>query len=168
GFEEEQVGNERFNIFSICPSSMTATIVLRGGAHQVYQEVNGKMRDGVISLINQEREGEQIDQALLKNAEEFLKKEKDIVNHYLHSSSEPRLLERVQHELLTVYATQLLARPCFATLNLLEKEHFGCHALLRDDNDVQTFSKIPTGLDPVSTMFNQHVTAEGTTLVKQD
>lgn len=34
-FEEKQVGNERFNIFSGCPSGRTATIVLRGGADQV-------------------------------------------------------------------------------------------------------------------------------------
>nr|GEX58232.1 cullin-1 [Tanacetum cinerariifolium]GEY96628.1 cullin-1 [Tanacetum cinerariifolium] len=68
-------------------------------------------------------------------AEDCLKREKDIVNHYLHSSSEPKLLERAQHELLTVYATQLL-----------KKEQSGCHALLRDD---------------------KHVTAKGTTLVKQ-
>ncbi|KAK6117363.1 hypothetical protein DH2020_048881 [Rehmannia glutinosa] len=152
----------------------------------VYQEINGKVRDAVISLIDQEREGEQIDRALLKNvldifveigmgqmnyyendfedamlkdtaayysrkasiwilddscpdymlkAEECLKREKDRVSNYLHSSSEAKLLEKVQHELLSVYATQLL-----------EKEHSGCHALLRDD---------------------KHVTAEGTTLVKQ-
>lgn len=29
------MGNERFNIFSGCPSGQTATIVLRGGADQV-------------------------------------------------------------------------------------------------------------------------------------
>ena len=34
-FEEKQVGNERYNIFSGCPSGRTATIVLRGGADQV-------------------------------------------------------------------------------------------------------------------------------------
>ena len=34
-FEEKQVGNERFNIFSGCPSGQTATIVLRGGVDQV-------------------------------------------------------------------------------------------------------------------------------------
>ena len=34
-FEERQVGNERFNIFSGCPSGQTATIVLRGGADHV-------------------------------------------------------------------------------------------------------------------------------------
>ncbi|KAI4364426.1 hypothetical protein MLD38_020519 [Melastoma candidum] len=179
----------------------------------VYQELKIKARDAVISLIDQEREGEQIDRALLKNvldifveigmgqmedyendfeeamlkdtaayysrkasswiledscpdymlkAEECLKREKDRVSHYLHSSSEPKLLEKVQHELLSVYANQLL-----------EKEHSGCHALLRDDKveDLsrmfRLFSKIPKGLDPVAGMFKEHVTAEGTTLVKQ-
>ncbi|XP_004508284.1 cullin-1-like [Cicer arietinum] len=178
----------------------------------VYKELHGKMRDAIISLIDQEREGEQIDRALLKNvldifveigmgkmdqyendfeaamlqdssayysrkasnwiledscpdymlkAEECLKREKDRVAHYLHSSSEPKLLEKVQHELLSVYASQLL-----------EKEHSGCHALLRDDkvDDLsrmfRLFSKIPRGLDPVSSIFKQHVTAEGMTLVK--
>ncbi|KAK2996180.1 hypothetical protein RJ639_029530 [Escallonia herrerae] len=179
----------------------------------VYHELNGKVRDAVISLIDQEREGEQIDRALLKNvldifveigmgqmdhyendfeevmlkdtaayysrkasnwiledscpdymlkAEECLKREKDRVSHYLHFSSEPKLLEKVQHELLSVYATQLL-----------EKEHSGCHALLRDDKveDLsrmyRLFWKIPRGLDPVSNIFKQHVSTEGTALVKQ-
>ncbi|XP_019175238.1 PREDICTED: cullin-1-like [Ipomoea nil] len=178
----------------------------------VYLELNSKIRDAVISLIDQEREGEQIDRALLKNvldifveigmgqmdyyendfeatmlkdsaayysrkasswiledscpdymlkAEECLKREKDRVSHYLHSSSETKLLEKVQHELLSVYATQLL-----------EKEHSGCHALLRDDKVLdlsrmyRLFSKIPRGLEPVANTFKQHVTAEGMTLVK--
>ncbi|KAL3380261.1 hypothetical protein AABB24_000747 [Solanum stoloniferum] len=180
---------------------------------QVYQELNGKFRDAVISLIDQEREGEQIDRALLKNvldifveigmgsmdkyendfedamlkdtaayysckasnwiledsypdymlkAEKCLKREKDRVSHYLHSSSMTKLLEKVLHELLAVYATQPL-----------EKLHSGCHALLRDDKveDLsrmyRLFSKIPRGLDPVANIFKQHVTAEGTALVKQ-
>ncbi|XP_020081775.1 cullin-1-like, partial [Ananas comosus] len=137
----------------------------------VYQEIYFKARDAVISLINQEREGEQIDRALLKNvldifveiglgkmdyydfeaymlkrtaayysrkakswisedsctgymlkAEECLKQEKDRVSHYLHSSSEPKLLEKVQNELVSVYARKVL-----------EKDHSGCRPLLRDD-----------------------------------
>eukprot|EP00262_Sarcandra_glabra_P016333 TRINITY_DN5291_c0_g1_i4.p1 TRINITY_DN5291_c0_g1~~TRINITY_DN5291_c0_g1_i4.p1 ORF type:complete len:771 (+),score=152.72 TRINITY_DN5291_c0_g1_i4:157-2469(+) len=207
----------------------------------VYQEINGKVRDAVISLIDQEREGEQIDRALLKNvldifveigmgnmecyendfeaamlkdsaayysrkasnwiledscpdymlkAEECLKREKDRVSHYLHSSSEQKLLKRVQYELLSVYASQLLEKEhsnseqklleevqyellsVYAS-QLLEKEHSGCHALLRDDKveDLsrmyRLFCKIPRGLDPVSQIFKQHVTAEGTALVKQ-
>ncbi|KAL2535560.1 Cullin-1 [Forsythia ovata] len=183
----------------------------------VYQELRSKARDAVITLINQEREGELIDRALLKNVldifveigmgqmdyyendfedvmlkdtaafysrkasdwivedscpeymlkaklfvEDCLKKEKDRVSHSLHSSSETRLLEKVQNELLVVY-----------TNDLLEKEHSGCRALLRDDKveDLsrmyRLFSKIPKGLDPVANMFKQHVTSEGVVLVQR-
>ncbi|CAH1441220.1 unnamed protein product [Lactuca virosa] len=186
----------------------------------LYHKLEQKMTDAVISLIDQEREGKQIDRALLKNvldifvdigvgqllyegnemdyyendfeasmlndtaayysrkaskwileyscpdymlkAEECLKREKDRVSHYLYSSSEPKLLEKVQTELLSVYATQLL-----------EKEQSGCLALLREDrvDDLsrmyRLFSKIQSGLDLFSRMFEQHVAAEGTALVKQ-
>ncbi|OVA00206.1 Cullin [Macleaya cordata] len=127
----------------------------------VYQEIKAEVRDSVILLIDQEREGEQIDRALLKNvvdifveigmgkmdyyvtdfeeamladtavyysrkasnwiqedscsdhklkAEECLKREKDRVSHYLYSSTEQKLLEKVQHELLFVYSKQLLEK----------------------------------------------------------
>ncbi|XP_059625728.1 cullin-1-like isoform X2 [Cornus florida] len=178
----------------------------------VYQEMRGKVRDAVITLIDQEREGELIDRALLKNvlgifveigmgqmdcyendfeddmlkdtaafysqkasnwivedscpdfmlkAEECLKKERDRVSHYMHSSSEPKLVEKVKNELLVVYTNQLL-----------EKEHSGCRALLRDDKVAdlsrmyRLFSEIPKGLEPVASLFKQHVTAEGTALVQ--
>ncbi|XP_057509252.1 cullin-1 [Actinidia eriantha] len=179
----------------------------------VYQELKVKVRDAVISLIDQEREGEQIDRALLKNvldifveigmgqmeeyekdfeddmlkdsadyysrkasnwiiedscpdymlkAEQCLKRERDRVSHYLHSNSEQKLVEKVQNELLVVNSTQLL-----------EKEHSGCRALLRDDKveDLsrmyRLFHKIPKGLEPIANIFKQHVTAEGTALVQQ-
>ncbi|KAL5655510.1 hypothetical protein ACJX0J_034829, partial [Zea mays] len=95
-------------------------------------------------------------------AEECLKREKERVGHYLHISSEQKLLEKVQNELLAQYATPLL-----------EKEHSGCSALLRDDKveDLsrmyRLFSKISRGLEPISNMFKTHVTNEGTALVKQ-
>ncbi|XP_050111591.1 cullin-1-like [Malus sylvestris] len=179
----------------------------------VYREVNANARIAVIDLINKEREGEQIDRALLKNvvdifveigmgqmesyeqdfeadllvdsgeyysrkaanwiltdtcpeymskAKECLKREKERVNNYLHSSSEQKLVEKVQHELLIVYSTQLL-----------EKEGSGCRAMLRLDkvDDLsrifRLYNKIPKGLDPVSLVFKQHITAEGTALVQQ-
>ncbi|KAK3441033.1 hypothetical protein EUGRSUZ_B01286 [Eucalyptus grandis] len=179
----------------------------------VYQELKVKVSDAVISLIDKEREGEQIDRALLKNildifvvigmgqmdyyendfeaallkdsaayysrkasswisedfcpdyllkAEECLKQEKDRISHYLHSSSGPKLLKKVQHELWSVYESQLF-----------EKEHSGYHALLTGDKVenlsrmVRVFSKVETFLDPLANVFKQHVTAEGTALVKQ-
>eukprot|EP01018_Ginkgo_biloba_P007037 Gb_00939 [translate_table: standard] len=95
-------------------------------------------------------------------AEECLKREKERVVHYLHASSEQSLLEKVQHELLSQYESQLL-----------DKEHSGCHALLRDDkvDDLsrmyRLFCRVPKGLEPIAQIFKQHVTTEGTTLVKQ-
>ncbi|KAL9140023.1 hypothetical protein ABFS82_14G009600 [Erythranthe guttata] len=139
----------------------------------VYKEMKKKVRDAVISLIDREREGEEIDRVLLKNvldifvelgmgyyrddfeeamlkdtavyysrkasvwvsnnscrdymlkAEECLKREKDRVSHYLHASSETKLLQKVRHELLSVSSVH--------ATKLLEKMHLGSHPLLRDE-----------------------------------
>ncbi|CAH2053993.1 unnamed protein product [Thlaspi arvense] len=47
-FEEKQVGGERFNIFSGCPSGRTATIVLRGGADQFIEEAERSLHDAIM------------------------------------------------------------------------------------------------------------------------
>eukprot|EP01017_Pseudomicrothorax_dubius_P003732 TRINITY_DN105_c0_g3_i2.p1 TRINITY_DN105_c0_g3~~TRINITY_DN105_c0_g3_i2.p1 ORF type:complete len:570 (-),score=204.92 TRINITY_DN105_c0_g3_i2:177-1886(-) len=47
-FEEVQVGAERYNIFRGCPSSKTATIVLRGGAEQFIQEAERSLNDAIM------------------------------------------------------------------------------------------------------------------------
>ncbi|KAK7850633.1 cullin-1 [Quercus suber] len=166
----------------------------------VYQEFNGKVRDIVISLINKEREGEQIDRALERNVLDIFftigmgqmdwyendfeaAMLKDTVAYYsqkasswiLEDSCPDYMLKKVQHEFLSVYATQLL-----------EKDDSQCHALVRDDRveDLSRMSgllfylsknkerfrllfKIPQGIEPVSSIFKQHVTAEVTALVKQ-
>lgn len=59
------------------------------------------------------------------------------------------------------------------SLTLLEKEHSGCLALLRDGqaHDLSRMycllSPISNGLEPVAAIFQQHVTDEGIALVKQ-
>ncbi|XP_018682167.2 cullin-1-like [Musa acuminata AAA Group] len=179
----------------------------------VYEEMKGKIKDAVISLIYQEREGSQIDRPLLNNvveifiqiglgskeyyevdleapllqdtaayysrkaskwiledscpeymlkAEERLKQEKDRVDHYLDHTTKQKLIENVEHQLLSVNEIQLL-----------EKENSGLIALLRDGkvDDLERlyrlFSRIPEGLTHVSQLFTQHVKAEGTALVSQ-
>uniref|UniRef100_M4CB44 T-complex protein 1 subunit eta n=1 Tax=Brassica campestris TaxID=3711 RepID=M4CB44_BRACM len=47
-FEEKQVGGERLNIFSGCPSGRTATIVLRGGADQFIEEAERSLHDAIM------------------------------------------------------------------------------------------------------------------------
>ncbi|XP_062017965.1 cullin-1-like [Rosa rugosa] len=95
-------------------------------------------------------------------AEECLRREKERASQYLHSSSEQKLVEKVQHELLVVHAHQLL-----------DKEHSGFRALIRGDKveDLsrmfRLYHKIPKGLEPVANVFKQHVTDEGKALVQQ-
>ena len=47
-FEEVQIGSERWNIFSECPSAKTATIILRGGAHQFLEEAERSLHDAIM------------------------------------------------------------------------------------------------------------------------
>ncbi|PRQ43766.1 putative cullin [Rosa chinensis] len=91
-----------------------------------------------------------------------MQKERERASHYLYSTSEPKLLEKVQHELLVVYDTQIL-----------DKEESGCRVLLQNDK-VEDLSRIyrlylniPIGLEPVASVFREHVTNEGKALVQQ-
>ncbi|KAL1222359.1 Cullin-1 [Cardamine amara subsp. amara] len=134
----------------------------------VYQNMKTKAKDAVIAFIHKEREGEQIDRALLKNvidvyvgngmdkyeedfesfmlkdtasyysckvsrwiqedscpdymrkSEECLRKE-ERVGHYFHLTTDTKLLKVLQNELLVVVAKKLL-----------DNEHSGCRAMLRD------------------------------------
>mmetsp|Transcript_50562 Transcript_50562/g.120353 ORF Transcript_50562/g.120353 Transcript_50562/m.120353 type:complete len:562 (-) Transcript_50562:93-1778(-) len=47
-FEERQLGDERYNIFSDCPLAKTTTIVLRGGAEQFIAETERSIHDAVM------------------------------------------------------------------------------------------------------------------------
>ena len=179
----------------------------------VYAKLKNTAKDAILALVDKERDGEQIDRALVKNilgifvemgmggmeayeqdfeahlltntaafysrkasvwidedscpdylvkAEDCLKREKERVGHYLHASSESKLLKEVEKEVLAAYETQLL-----------EKEHSGCAVLLRDDKTedlarmFRLFKRIPAGLPPVADIFKKHVEKEGVTLVKQ-
>lgn len=46
-FSEDQVGDERFNIFTGCPQAKTATIVLRGGSEQFIEESHRSIHDAL-------------------------------------------------------------------------------------------------------------------------
>jgi len=46
-FEERQVGGERYNFFTQCPSTKTATILIRGGAQQFIDEADRSLNDAI-------------------------------------------------------------------------------------------------------------------------
>jgi|UPI0005819FAC T-complex protein 1 subunit eta len=47
-FEERQVGDERFNVFTDCPQKLTSTIVLRGGTEQFIAESERSVHDALM------------------------------------------------------------------------------------------------------------------------
>jgi T-complex protein 1 subunit eta len=47
-FEEVQLGNERFNMFTECESTKTTTLVLRGGAMQYLEETDRSLNDAIM------------------------------------------------------------------------------------------------------------------------
>lgn len=47
-FEEKQVGNDRFNLFTGCPATKTATLVIRGGAEQFLEETERSLHDAIM------------------------------------------------------------------------------------------------------------------------
>ncbi|OMP04460.1 hypothetical protein COLO4_09584 [Corchorus olitorius] len=168
----------------------------------VYKVVHEKVTKAVISLINEEREGKQIDRALmvkdvlgifvemgmdyykedfetelikdsgdyysskasswineedscpdyLIKVEECLNKEKERVTHYLNSSTETKLIEKVQHELLVVHSNQLL-----------ENENSGSFKADDLSRMLRLYSEIPQVLNRVVNMLEQHMT----TLIQQ-
>nr|GLL22256.1 cullin-1 isoform X3 [Ipomoea trifida] len=63
----DRAGATAASTFDILPVATKRRSGDSNGDGMVYQELNGKVRDAVISLIDQEREGKQIDRALLKN-----------------------------------------------------------------------------------------------------
>lgn len=47
-FQEEQIGSDRFNIFSGCPQAKTCTFILRGGAEQFIEETERSLHDAIM------------------------------------------------------------------------------------------------------------------------
>lgn len=47
-FEEVQIGNERYNMFTGCPEAKTATIVIRGGSEQFMAETERSLHDSIM------------------------------------------------------------------------------------------------------------------------
>eukprot|EP00172_Hildenbrandia_rubra_P000365 Plantae.Rhodophyta-Hildenbrandia_rubra.ctg11704.p1 GENE.Plantae.Rhodophyta-Hildenbrandia_rubra.ctg11704~~Plantae.Rhodophyta-Hildenbrandia_rubra.ctg11704.p1 ORF type:complete len:575 (-),score=127.08 Plantae.Rhodophyta-Hildenbrandia_rubra.ctg11704:793-2448(-) len=47
-FEEVQIGDERYNLFTGCPKAKTATIIIRGGSSQFMEETHRSLHDSIM------------------------------------------------------------------------------------------------------------------------
>ena len=50
-FEEKQLGNERYNMFTECTAAKSVTIVLRGGAAQYIEEAARSLNDAIMIVL---------------------------------------------------------------------------------------------------------------------
>merc|ERR1712151_1272117 len=56
GFEEKQIGEHRFNLFTGCPQTKTATIIIRGGAQQFMDEAERSLNDALMIVRSAAKE----------------------------------------------------------------------------------------------------------------
>ncbi|KAK4568020.1 hypothetical protein RGQ29_003684 [Quercus rubra] len=102
------------------------------------------------------------DYMLKASAEECLKRERDRVSHYMHPSTEKKLVEKVQHELLIVKSKQLLEKECSGFCALLREEKVEDLSRM-----YRLYHEIPQGLENIASIYKEHITGEGTALVKE-
>ncbi|XP_044486592.1 cullin-1-like isoform X13 [Mangifera indica] len=149
----------------------------------VYLELNGKVRDAVISLIDQEREGEQIDRALLKNVLDiFVEIGMGQMDSYENDFEAAMLVDTSGY--YSRKASSWILEDSYPDYMLKAEEclkgekdrvahyvHSSSEPKLQEVEDLsrmfRPLPKIRRGLDPVSNIFKRHVTAKGTGLVKQ-
>lgn len=179
----------------------------------VFQKVKGRVKWAMIELIEKERNGEIIDQTLMRNCVEifevmgmksldvyqthfeaelvqvsatyyerksaawlsedstpvYLQKvddalvgERSRVARYLHKTTEPKLIKRLEAVLLEA-----------AQKELIERENSGVIALLKYDklDDLarmyRLFSRIKNGLEPIADLVQKHITAVGNDIVEK-
>ncbi|GMN43204.1 hypothetical protein TIFTF001_012410 [Ficus carica] len=115
----------------------------------VYMKLNAKVIDVMISLIERDREGEQVDRAVLRNVVDmFVTMDIGEELKYYQQDFEAAMLEDTA-------------------------EDSGFLALLRDDKVedlsriLKLYNDIPEGLDLGANIFKQKITSEGTSLVQQ-
>lgn len=98
----------------------------------------------------------------LIKAEEALNEERERVQDYLNSSSEPKILKVVEEEILER-----------VEMVLLEKESSGCRALLQNDKseDLQRmfrlFSRLENGLNPMSAILQNFISSMGDDIINR-
>jgi T-complex protein 1 subunit eta len=121
-FREQQVGDERYNVFTGCPSAKTATIVLRGGGDQFLEESERSIHDALMIVKRAMKS-----RAVVAGGGAI---EMELSRHLLHTS---RTIEGKQQLIMRAFAKALEIIPrqladnsgldSTDILNQLRKEH---------------------------------------------
>ncbi|KAF3627384.1 putative dentin sialophosphoprotein-like isoform X1 [Capsicum annuum] len=151
----------------------------------VYHEVKNRVTDAVIALasIDQEREGEKIDRALLKTVINlYIEMGKGKMDYYVNDFEEAMLRDSACHYSRKA-STWIVEDTCPEYMlkadECLKKEkervshylHANSETKLLEVEDLtrmySLFHKIPKGIELVAEIFKQHIAAEGMVVVQQ-
>lgn len=100
--------------------------------------------------------------SFLKRVEKILEEESQRVSNYLVASTDPKLMQTLDAELLAKRITPLL-----------EREGSGCRVMLTNDllEDLsrlyRLFHRVANGLDPIADIFKQHILDIGREKIEQ-
>lgn len=117
GFEEEQVGGERFNFFRGCTEAKTCTILLRGGAEQFMEETERSLHDAIMIV----RRAIKNDAVVAGGGAIEMELSKHLREHSKTIAGKQQLLIQSYAKALEIIARQLCENAGFDATNILTK-----------------------------------------------
>jgi T-complex protein 1 subunit eta len=116
-FEEIQIGNERYNIFTGCPNAKTCTVILRGGAEQFIEETERSLHDAIMIV----RRTLKNDSVVAGGGAIEMELSKHLRNHARSVEGKEQLFICAMAKALEVIPRQLCDNAGFDATNVLNK-----------------------------------------------
>jgi T-complex protein 1 subunit eta len=116
-FEEVQIGNERYNMFTGCPNAKTCTIILRGGAEQFIEETERSLHDAIMIV----RRTLKNDSVVAGGGAIEMELSKHLRNHARSVEGKEQLFISAMAKSLEIIPRQLCENAGFDATNILNK-----------------------------------------------
>lgn len=116
-FEEIQIGNDRYNIFTGCPNAKTCTLILRGGAEQFIEETERSLHDAIMIV----RRTLKNDSVVAGGGAIEMELSKHLRNHARSVQGKEQLFISAMAKSLEIIPRQLCENAGFDATNILNK-----------------------------------------------
>ncbi|XP_063718264.1 T-complex protein 1 subunit eta-like [Symsagittifera roscoffensis] len=116
-FEEVQIGNERYNLFTGCPNAKTCTLILRGGAEQFIEETERSLHDAIMIV----RRTLKNDAVVAGGGAIEMELSKHLRNHARSVQGKEQMFITAMAKSLEVIPRQLCENAGFDATNILNK-----------------------------------------------
>lgn len=116
-FEEKQIGNERYNLFTGCPKASTCTLILRGGAEQFIDETERSLHDAIMIV----RRALKNDSVVAGGGAIEMELSKELRNYAKTIHGKEQLLITAYAKALEIIPRQLCENAGFDAITILNK-----------------------------------------------